>query len=385
MATVKTNRVQMLSSPTNFNRWKFQLFLVLDNHDVLEVVTGDTPRPSAAGEALTKWIKLDKEARSIIASTLSDSQIVHIYECTSAKAMFDTLKSKNSDSSELNQTQTYSKFINYKMKKNQCPLEAMREIQEIAKCLEEIGMVQTPKAIIMKIVSSLPAQFRHFKTAWQATEASKVTLENLENRLKMEVNLMQEDEDEEDDAPVSRAFRFNGKKDGARRGSDSRDHSKNSKIKCHYCDKLGHIKRDCRKRIRDEQQGGRNGMSEAGNRNFISKSNRNFDNADDEGISSIRNRGGNPRRENGNSQRQDKGVINGFVWQMVDCFESAMKYDPIPQYFIRDSISADFVEPPQNSCAVTAVSLGDSENSSRNGHNPPQHMEEAHITAYTSL
>ena len=200
---------------SNFKLWKFQLTLVLKAQKLWDVVSGIAARPAADADKQAAWDLQDVEAQSIIASAVNSVQMNHIYDCQSAKAMFDKLVLANSDSSSLNKQHTLMKFMNYSIEKNESPVAAMVEIEGLARSLEEIGLKQAEETVVTKIVSCLPKQYAAFQTAWDSVDPNQQTLVNLQSRLKKEEFRMKTTAAEdvaEDEAKQTTAFRFGGTK-----------------------------------------------------------------------------------------------------------------------------------------------------------------------------
>ena len=197
---------------SNYNKWKFQLTLLLQSNELWDVVSGDSLKPTTDDALKKAWMKKDVEARSIIASTLDSVQINHVYDCASSKDMFDRLKDVNSDSSSLNKQHTLMKFMNYTMSKSQSPVQAMVEIEQLARSLQEMGCAMPEEGIITKIVSSLPKQYSAFQTAWDSVSQSEQTRPNLLARLRREElknkTATENEEKEEESSSTTKAFRM---------------------------------------------------------------------------------------------------------------------------------------------------------------------------------
>ncbi|ODM88321.1 Copia protein [Orchesella cincta] len=189
---IDTSHVVKLND-NNYEHWKFQVTLVLQSHDLWEIVTGDVTAPVAAADgtppdadALKEWNKKDVKAKTIIGTTLTAAQTNHIYKCKTSKEIFDELKTLNSDSSTLNKQHTMTRFFSYKNDADS-PLTAFREIEQLAQSLLNMNVKLDSSMIVSKIVSSLSDE-KHgaFKKAWDSVSPEHQTLSNLHARLKKE-------------------------------------------------------------------------------------------------------------------------------------------------------------------------------------------------------
>lgn len=95
-------KIEKLKGIENWALWKFQVQVLILASDALGVVSGETPRPEPtaspdATEAaehqrqLKVWQKADSAAQKLTVTTISEQQILHIINCTSAKEMWDKL------------------------------------------------------------------------------------------------------------------------------------------------------------------------------------------------------------------------------------------------------------------------------------------------------
>ncbi|OXA48994.1 Copia protein [Folsomia candida] len=228
---------------TNYARWRLQITLLLKSHDLWEVVNGTTQRPADEAQQ-PAWDKKDIQAQSIIVPTLSATQTNHIYDCATSKAMFDKLKSINSDSSSLNKQHTMARFFNYKIGKSQSLIEAFAEVEELGRRLNEMGVVMPEASIVTKIVSSLPdEEYNAFKKAWDSVPDKDQSMIMLLARLKKEELERKESKPAATNQDAAKAFLTHDQKKDKKKQSIE---ELKKATTCHGCGKKGHWKRECR-------------------------------------------------------------------------------------------------------------------------------------------
>ena len=229
---------------SNYPRWKLQISLVLEAAELWDIVNGDTACP-AADPYKAAWKKKDVEARALIVPTLGKSQTNHIYNCATSKDMFDRLKDVNSDSSALNNQHILNKFLGFKIAPNQNVISAFLEVEELARNLNEMGVVIDTQTVITKIVSSLPESYGGFKDAWDSVPEATQTMPLLLSRLrKKELEKKHAEKPGKLDSSKAMAFSSNARPSG-KNTRESIDEQK-KKTNCNNCGKKGHWARECR-------------------------------------------------------------------------------------------------------------------------------------------
>ena len=111
---VEISRVTKLKNHESWCVWKFQIEIILDSHDALEIVKGTSvkPEPLQAGQnvsatqkqerdaLINAWLKKEKSAKKVIATTIGEQPTLHIINCASSKEMWDKLLSVYEQKSE---------------------------------------------------------------------------------------------------------------------------------------------------------------------------------------------------------------------------------------------------------------------------------------------
>jgi hypothetical protein len=241
--SVRTDNVEKLNGG-NFNRWKLQISLILEASDLWDVVTGDEAIPGSDDAKIKKWKKKDVQARSIIVPTLDAAQTSHIYSCKTSKEMFDKLAAANSDSSSLNKQHTTTKFLNYQMKRDQSPVQAMMEIEDLVRSLAEMKVVLDESTVITKVVTALPDAYDAFKTAWDSVPESSQSREMLMSRLKKEeLKRKVTPVGDSESAETTRAF-YAPQRSGSSKSEEKFNGNSKKVIECFKCGGP-HFKRNC--------------------------------------------------------------------------------------------------------------------------------------------
>lgn len=76
---------------SNYVSWRFKLDLLLKVKDLLNITTGETPKPFATDEGQKEWIKKDIEAQAIIGLNVDEKIALRITTCKSGAEMIERL------------------------------------------------------------------------------------------------------------------------------------------------------------------------------------------------------------------------------------------------------------------------------------------------------
>ncbi|UYV61655.1 hypothetical protein LAZ67_1005777 [Cordylochernes scorpioides] len=116
-----------------------------------------------------------------------------------------------------------------------------------------MGGTITEDQKVAKILNTLPSSMRYFVAAWESLDPKAQTLTNLTARpLIEETRNQQSGSSKQDEALLHRQARTKPK-DTQRSFQDAKKNTK-----CHYCHKIGHWSRECRKRLANEKNKSKN-------------------------------------------------------------------------------------------------------------------------------
>lgn len=190
-------RVVKLQGISNLNIWKFQVKVILKGPRVWEITQGThvlpaqlatdatTTQKSEYEKKITEWHKADGFAQKIIATTVTDQCMVHLFNCDTSKEMWDKLKSLYEKKSEalvhILQQQWFTAT------KDPSDINThIAKLIDLAHRMRNMGETISDKMLMTKILLTLPPNYDHFINAWESTTEAKRTKDNLISRLSLE-------------------------------------------------------------------------------------------------------------------------------------------------------------------------------------------------------
>ena len=146
----------------NFQTWKYRIETVLDIRGLLPIVDGSLTCPtvtSPPSEELTRWLRMDKEAKAQICLTLKDEPLNGVLHIATSKEVWERLCSCYEGKGK--QTQAYligeifrSTFT------DESPLEPqLNALRHKAHILTSLGLKLEDLLIAIAMVISLPESY----------------------------------------------------------------------------------------------------------------------------------------------------------------------------------------------------------------------------------
>ena len=277
-------KIPKLVGNENWTVWKKQVVARLQYLDFEEVLDGGisvpdalpkTPPPSKDDkDAYERDKKLYKKANGyamdLLLGSVGDEPRTLIATMETAKEMWDKLISTYENQSEQRLESLWTQLFEYRYKSGDSIATHVSKLDKIWRELQEetfrVDGMRFPDTVLMvRVISSLPTEFKSFATTWESVPRAERTLKYLEERLKMvEGRLLKEKANKvAGNSVFAAASRFPKEKEketlsskGAEKSSASKPAPKPptaaskkdySSFKCHVCGKLGHIKYKCPK------------------------------------------------------------------------------------------------------------------------------------------
>ena len=178
----------------NFSLWKLGLWVLLEQHGLIEVVTGEEPIPPRVtegetlvnGEAIQNWKDKDVKARRYILRTTKLSEQHVLVACTTANQMWTTLSAQHLERATDNLFDLQARFYQYSYDASSNMKTHIAKIQTIAHHLGEVGRPVEERELITKVVCTLPEPYRSFVSSWRHVPADKQTMTTLTSLLLQE-------------------------------------------------------------------------------------------------------------------------------------------------------------------------------------------------------
>ena len=242
----------------NFSMWKGQMYQVFIHLDLIDIVTGKTTRPldeAKTPDEQKSFDKLNAKAMITITSTIDDEQYKLIENCTTAKHIWDKLHLIHEQKSELSKNVLWQKFHQAHFEPGESILCFTTKIQKLARQLKDLKQEVSDESLMAKIIMSLPDQYNAFRSAWDSTEPTRQTIENLESRLIKEEANLSKGQISQQTALVSDVQPQRGnnhhRQGGNQRPNRYKGQNPHKDTICNYCQNKGHIERKCRQKHKD--------------------------------------------------------------------------------------------------------------------------------------
>lgn len=250
----KLNYKLHILDKNNYTIWKRHTLNVLDAKNLLAAILSDgVVEPGK-----------EKQARAILTSALDDENQMKVINCSTARAIWKRLEGTYENKTTFEAQNLLSKLHSYKIKSPSEVSLAIGQMENIVAKLRLLGEEVSDNALMASILTALPPSFKTFSAIWRGTPVSERNLDNLISRVLAEVEIEKNDEDETAllaSKPEKKgrfgkfgrmAKRSFGKVPKMNKGKRSSNDEEKKQITCFYCNKPGHIQRNCYKKQREE-------------------------------------------------------------------------------------------------------------------------------------
>lgn len=244
---------------SSYSNWEFRVRLLLEQQDVLEVLTEPKP-PETEANKLDQWKKSDVKARSLIIQCVSDNILESIKTKGTAAEIMSSLANTFSKKGISTQVMLQKKLRGLKYMEGTPLSKYFTEFDNTVCELKSAGGQISESELILQLLSTMPESFQNVTTAidiMYCQNQNAIDMDFVKNKLLMEEARQEKVREEENPNTAFISRNVRGKNNWRRPGGtynkvgfDSRNNLGNSNMdnfpfKCYLCDKVGHKRLDC--------------------------------------------------------------------------------------------------------------------------------------------
>ena len=218
----------------NFTAWKLRMRAILVHKGLWDIA-------NAKGQETLPTVNREEEAFLLILLSLNDQQLLHVTDCHTAGDLWVTICNIHEGSGLANKLLLMKQYHLAKMQPGEKMADHINTLKTIRQQLVNSEVKISDDEFILRLLSSLSPQYNGVVTSLESN-TNQLTTTFVIARLLAEETKNNEQEQEQ-------ALMHRG--NTTARTNAPKPHEK--RIICFYCNKPGHIKRKCRKRIYDER------------------------------------------------------------------------------------------------------------------------------------
>ena len=235
----------------DFKVFSLRLRMALTAHNVWTVVSGDEKQPDGKDAAVLRaWVEKSNKALGMIASALSDAVLLGsgIATCTTAADAWEKLLATYSTRTTTSKLLLREQFTQLRMHDDDDVQQFSNRVNSLVDELAAAGIVYDETEIVSRVLLGLPPQFAPLVTALENMPEKELSKSYVFGRLQHE-----EQKQRQQTADRGRGSAMVVRTGGGVQQQQQHTHSRQQfparraprTVTCYYCDKPGHIVRDC--------------------------------------------------------------------------------------------------------------------------------------------
>ena len=240
MAELKTAIV--LLNGKNYPTWKIQCRMALMKDGLWGIANGtETLGEDASADARAKFNARRDKALAIVVLAVDPSLLYMLGNPEDPAAVWKKLEEQFQRKTWSNKLQLRRKLFSLKLQEGESVHQHIKVMTEVFEALAVIDDAVKEEDQVVYLLASLPTSYDMLVTALEAQSENVPKWELVTERLRHE-ELKQKEK-----MPVDSGRKVLVAKQTVKRGDQKKQ------FKCHFCKKLGHFKRDCRKFLASQQ------------------------------------------------------------------------------------------------------------------------------------
>lgn len=184
--------------------------------------------------AVTKFLEMDRKAKSLLVSLISDEYLGCVREKTTSKDMWKALEETFAKKSAGKQTVIRKQIARLRLQEGSSLRNHLLQFEDLIRQLRVAGSKLEESDVCSALSLTLPESFDPIVTALENLPEDELTYELMKTRLQGEESKRMDRMQSYEEKPA--VFLGNNKKPGNRKHNG----------KCHACGQKGHFKKDCR-------------------------------------------------------------------------------------------------------------------------------------------
>ena len=214
----------------NYAIWKMKMELILIKEDLWEVIEGPAKKDNPL------WVKRDGQAKACIGLMVEDDQLYHLKEADTAKKCWDNLKNHYEKPSLSTRVFVMKTICKMQLQEDE---KMESHINDMMRYIEQLNIMGDPLSeswSVAMLLRSLPDSYDPLIVALEAREGSALGITFVKGKLIEEARRKVHKKESMDETSV---MKVNSRRTEIKI-------NKKTDIKCFYCEKFGHMKKDCR-------------------------------------------------------------------------------------------------------------------------------------------
>ena len=245
-----------LSGPGNFSIWKFKMELLLDEAGVLILV--EIPVTEEQKHSV-EYLKGNRRAMMLLANNIEDSQMSYIRQTRYASDAWAQLTTVYPTAFLSHKLYLREQLRTVKQKEGETITSYVGRLKEIAVQLDAADATQPEQELLLILLGGALPKFKDCTTTLE-NYPGELTLEKVINALQaaeLRLDLKDGTPDDTSGLPGNNKVLYAGSKKPGQQGKGGWKAQGKEMRACFYCQKPGHLKKDCRKMKADLEAKGR--------------------------------------------------------------------------------------------------------------------------------
>lgn len=248
---------------TNYSNWKFRMQVLLEEHDLIDLVDRSLETLIATLPVATADVQIialrknDRKCKSLITQRITDSRLEYVKEKTTAHEMWQALSTSFERKGVASQLRLRKMLLTMRYTPTETMASHLLRFDKLVRELKSTGANRDKTDIVCHLLLTMPEEYNMVVTALETLSSEQLTISFVKTRLLDEeakrsgasANLKGTNSSTVfTTATNNRKVNVN-KREKVNKRENSTDGKQNTRynFKCHHCGIIGHKRSECRK------------------------------------------------------------------------------------------------------------------------------------------